>query len=207
MRITPFLLAIVLLAPASARADADPAADPEVARLLKAKQAIRWNMVPPGRTEKVGHAEALVEAVPEKLRDAFVDFGHYKDLHRKFSSARVVGKEGDNVDVYLRLPVSIGPIKVDQYGVLRFGPAKKVGETWMVEGRQISGNMKNGFISLSARPVGPKHSLLKIDIFLAPSMPAPQSIVDEELRDAAFDLANAMKDKSQGFSANVVSLQ
>jgi hypothetical protein len=207
MRIAPFLLALALLAPAVARADDDPAQDPEVARLLKAKQAMRWNMVPPGKTEKVGHAEALVEAVPDKLRDTFVDFGHYKDLHRKFASARVVNKEGDNTDVYLKLPVSIGPIKLDQWGVLRFGPPKKVGDTWMLEGKQIQGNMKNGYITLSARPVGPKHSLLKIDIFLIPSVPAPQSVVDEELRDAAFDLANGMKDKSQGFSANVVSLQ
>jgi hypothetical protein len=206
MRFAHLVLAVALLAPAVARADGDPANDPEVARLLKAKQAIRWNMVPPGRTDRVGHAEALVEAVPDKLRDTFVDFAHYKELHRKFSSARVVNKEGENVDVYLKLPVSIGPIKVDQWGVLRFGPARKVGDAWVVEGKQIQGNMKNGSITLSARPVGPKHSLLKIDIFLVPSMPAPQSMVDEELRDAAFDLANGIKDKSQGFSANVVSL-
>jgi hypothetical protein len=45
-----------------------------------------------------------------------------------------------------------------------------------------------------------------VDLLLVPTLPAPRSIVEEELRDAALDLVNGLKDKAQGFRGAVVSL-
>ncbi len=209
MRVAAIALFGLLLLPAAARADqgAPPAPSPEVQRLLAAKKTLNWNVTLPGKREKYGHAEALVDAPADKVRDTAVQFGRYKELHRKFASARVVAKEGDNTDVYLKLPVKLGPISVDQWEVMRFGPSRALpGGVHVVEGRGVKGNMKDGHLVITIKPVDAKHSLLGVDLLLVPNMPAPQSMVDEELRDAALDFVNGLKDKSQGWVGPVTAL-
>lgn len=183
------------------------AADGEVQRLLDAKRTLAWNASPQGKAQRYGHAEALVDAPADKVRDVAVDFAHYKDLHKKLQNARVVGKDEHGTDVHMRLPVKVGPFTFEQWAVLRFGPARSLpGGGWVVEGRETKGNMKDGHLLITVRPVDAKHAVLKVDLLLVPSMPAPQSMVDEELRDAATDFANGLKDRAQGWVGPVVSL-
>jgi hypothetical protein len=202
------VLAVMSL-PAVALADArpDPAQDPEVARLLEAKGAtLKWNHVPAGKSVRYGHAEVLVDAPLAKVKKAAVDFAHYKEFHHKFASARVVAKEGDTTDVYLKLPIKLGPVKLDQWEVMRFGPARTTASNVVVEGRGVQGSMKEGHLVITARALDEKHCLVKVDLLLLPSMPAPQSMIDEELRDAATDFVNGVRDKSQGDNHIVTSL-
>jgi Polyketide cyclase / dehydrase and lipid transport len=190
-----------LLVSATASADVpEPRNDAEVQRLLSAKNTLRWMQ---GR---YGHAETLVQAPPSRIGDVLSDLAHYKDLNRKFASARVVAREGDSTDLYLKVPVKIGFFTVNQWEVMRFGPVKEWGSGRALEARALRGTMKDGHVRFTVRPVDAAHSILKVDVFLAPGMPAPQSLVDEELRDAAFDLANGLKDRSQGWSGPVTAL-
>jgi hypothetical protein len=146
---------------------------------------------------RYGHAETLVDASPERVKRVMVDYGHYKELHPKFRSARVIAKEGDATDLYMRLPVKIGPVTIPQYEVMRFGPARALpGGGWAVEARGLEGDMKEGHIAISVRPAGGR-SILSVDLLLVPNLPAPQSLVDEELRDGAVDLADGMRDRAQ----------
>jgi hypothetical protein len=200
MRLAGLTFALALFAPLTAHADAlDPQQDPEVQRVMKGRVTVKWNYVPAGQSERYGHAETITETTPEKARDAMVDFAHFKDLNKKFANARVVAKNGDDTDLYVKIPVKVGFVSVDQSAVLRFGPAKQVGNAWVVEGKSVSGNMKAGHVKFTVRPIDEKRSLIKVDVMLEPSMPAPQSVVDEEARDAALELADGLKDKSQGW--------
>lgn len=202
-------LALVVL-PVVAQADAEapkaPCTDPQVARLLDAKQTLKWNYSPAGRSERYGHAEALVDAPAEKVAKNAVDFAHYKELHRKFASARVIGKEGDTTDVYMRYPVYIGALKVEFHEVMRFGQPRLNNGMHVLEGNALRGDMKQGHTIISVKPVDDKHSLLQVDILLVPKIPAPQSLLDEELRDGAQDFVNGLKDRSQGWVGPVTSL-
>ena len=209
MRLTLATLVLAFLAPGVALADArpDPVQDPEVTRLLQAKGAtLKWSHVPAGASARYGHAEVLVDAPLAKVRSAAVDFAHYRDFHHKFSSARVIAKQGDDVDVYMKLPIKLGPLKLDQWEVMRFGPARGGAQSLVVEGRGVQGNMKEGHLVISARAVDERHTLVKVDLLVVPSMAAPQSLIDEELRDAATDFVNGLRDKAQGDSHLVTSL-
>jgi hypothetical protein len=200
MRFAKVAFLSILLLPGVAHADG------EVQRLLDAKRTLAWNAAA-GKGQRYGHAEALVDATADKVRDTALDFAHYKDLHRKLQNARVVGKDENGTDVYMKLPVKIGPFSFEQWSVMRFGPARALpGGGWVVEGRETKGNMKDGHLVITVRPVDAKHALLKVDLLLVPSMPAPQSMIDEELRDAAVDFANGLKDRSQGWVGPVVRL-
>ena len=209
MRFSLVALALALVAlPALAQADGekDPAKDPQVARLLEAKKTLNWNHTLGGGKDRYGHAEALVDAPADKLAKTAVEFGKYKELHRKFASARVIAKEGDQTDVYMRYPVTIGPVTIELYEVMRFSPDRATAGTHVIEARGIKGDMKRGHTLITIKPVDAKHSLIEVDILLVPVLPAPQSYVDEELRDGAQDFVNGLRDKAQGSVGPVVAL-
>jgi hypothetical protein len=199
MRLAPVVLAVALASPAVALAEPPPpqAVDAEVARVLSAAKPLKWNHVPPGERRRYGHAEILVEAPIGKALGVAVDFDRYRELHKKLASARVVSRERDHVDVYMRFPVKIGPLRIEQWQVMRFGPTRVAGNARIVEGHAIRGNMRGGRLVLTLRPVGEHHTLLKVDLLLLPNLPATQSMLDEELRDSAHDLAAALRRRGE----------
>lgn len=217
MRLRTLFATVVLVAiPLAAHADGPPNAniaavvpqseanDPAVARLLEAKSTIKWNYT--GKEGRYGHAETLVEAPVEKVASTVVEFGKYRELHRKFSTARVIAKEGANTDVYMRYPVQIGPMKIEFYEVMRFQPLRVEGDVRVLEAHGIKGDMSKGHTLIRIKPVGPKHSLLTVDILLVPKIPAPQSMIDEELRDGAHDFVDGLRHRAQGWSGHIQSL-
>lgn len=201
-------LAFTALAPSFAAADTGDlsvsgASDPQVARLLAAKTTLKWNH---GTSSRYGHAEALVAANADDLAKEATDFAHYKDLHPKFSTARVVGKDAGQTDLYMRYPVKIGPVKIELFEVMRFSPERMETTTHVIEGRGIKGDMTRGHTKITIKPVDATHSLLAMDLLLDPKIPAPQYLIDEELRDGAGDFVNGLKDHAQGFRGPVTSL-
>ena len=185
---------------------ADPAKDPQVARLLQAKQTMNWNVTINGL--RYGHAETLVGAPAETCAKSAQDFGKYKELHKKFAGARVINKEGDKTDVYMKYPVIIGPIKIEMYEVMRFQPdhAGAAPGTHVIEAYGIKGDMKRGHTVITVKPVDAKHSVVEVDVLLDPKLPAPQSYVDEELRDGAYDFVSGLRDHTQPTAGPVTSL-
>lgn len=195
-----------LVAPTSALADGEPAQDPQVAKLLQAKQTLHWNTTINGA--RYGHAETLVEAPADKCAKAAQDFGKYKELHRKFAGARVIAKDGDKTDVYMKYPVQIGPVKIEMYEVMRFNPehAGAQAGSHVIEAYGIKGDMKRGHTVITVKPVDARHSLVEVDVLLDPKLPAPQSYVDEELRDGAYDFVSGLRDHTQATAGPVTSL-
>jgi carbon monoxide dehydrogenase subunit G len=183
---------------------ADPASDPTVARLLGAKSTLKWNYST--REGRYGHAEALVDAPAEKVVKTALEFQRYRDLHRKFATARVIAKEGSNTDVYMRYPVQIGPLTIEFYEVMRFSALRTVGNAFVIEGHGIKGDMKQGHTVITVKPAGPKHAVLQVDVLLELKVPAPQSLVDEELRDGANDFVDGLRHRAQGWVGPVTSL-
>lgn len=191
-----FALALVL-APASA------SADPDVDRLNEAGQALKWNYVPAGRSDRYGHAEALVQAPLAAVRSHITNFATYKQLvPDKFNNARVVGKEGDQTDVYFQVAVLHGAVTLWQ--ILRFAPLRTVNGEEVLEGKFVRGNVKDAHVVFSIRAIDDNLTLLKMDLLIVPTIPAPQSALDEELRDAAMDAVKALHDRAQGHPRMVV---
>jgi hypothetical protein len=46
--------------------------------------------------------------------------------------------------------------------------------------------------------LGPEWTVLKMDLLLKPGLPAPQSAIDEELRDSAMMAVDLVHDRAQG---------
>jgi hypothetical protein len=191
-------LALALgLAPASA------SADPDVDRLNEAGHALKWNYVPAGKSERYGHAEALVQAPLAAVRSHITNFAAYKQLvPDKFNNARIIGRQGDRTDVYFQVAVMHGAVTLWQ--ILRFSPLRTVNGEEVLEGRFVRGNVKDAHVVFSIHAVDDNLTVLKMDLLIVPTIPAPQSALDEELRDAAMDAVKALHDRAQGHPRMVV---
>jgi hypothetical protein len=80
--------------------------------------------------------------------------------------------------------------------VTRFAPARPAqGDADVIEGRFVKGNIKDMQIVFTLRrgPDEKQSTVLVCDLNLEITIPAPQSALDEELRDACGDAVNAVR--------------
>jgi hypothetical protein len=180
------------------------AADPEAARIAAAGHSLKWNWTPPGHADRYGHAETLIHAPLTTVRQRVTDYAHYKDiLPSKFKSSRVVGHVPDgSADVYIQIAVMNDMVLL--WDVTRFTPSKRMSPGLeVVEGRMLpgKGNVEDLDVVWTMHALDAEWTVLKIDLLLKPGLPAPQSAVDEELRDSARYAVDMIHDRSQGSGA------
>ncbi|HEX7664408.1 MAG TPA: hypothetical protein VF407_07860, partial [Polyangiaceae bacterium] len=56
-------------------------------------------------------------------------------------------------------------------------------------------------LAITMRSVAPDETILSVDLLLVPQVPAPQSALDETLRDAAGDAVEALKKRVEAPAA------
>ena len=191
-------VAAVALVPAVARAD-DP--DFDAARITAAGHSLKWNWTPPGHAERYGHAETLIHAPQSVVRARVVDYAHYKDLEpAKFRTSRVVAHSADgSADVYIQIAVLRGMVML--WDVTRFAPPKTIAPgVDVIEGKMVpgKGNVDDLDVVWTLRAIDDGWTVLKFDLLLKPGLPAPQWVMDEELRDYAQCAVDSIHDRAQG---------
>jgi hypothetical protein len=60
------------------------------------------------------------------------------------------------------------------------------------------GNIDGSALIWTMHSAGADWTVLKFDLSLRLGMPAPQSLIDEQLRDSAMDAVNSIHDRAQG---------
>ena len=195
-------------APAAAAAPSDANAWPfapvpsaedlktQLDRLTKDPGPIRTNWTPPGKSDRYGHAEGLIAAPYDAVKARLLDFPHYKELAGpKFKKVSVVDKSASGTDLYFQLPIMHGIVTI--WYVTRFSTARPgMAGAEVVEGKFVKGNIKDMQIVFTIRPAADQKTILVCDLNLAIAIPAPQSALDEELRDACGDAVNAIRARS-----------
>ncbi|HTB77109.1 MAG TPA: hypothetical protein VK762_27880 [Polyangiaceae bacterium] len=179
------------------------AADPDAQRIASAGHSLKWNWTPPGRVERYGHAETLIHAPLASVRAKVVDYAHYKDiLPSRFKMSRVVGHVPDgSADVYIQIAVLHDMLML--WDVTRFSPVKRAAPGLeMLEGKMVpgKGNVQDMNVVWTMHALDSGWTVLKLDLLLKPGIPAPQSAIDEELRDSARYAVDMVHDRAQGTS-------
>jgi nucleotide-binding universal stress UspA family protein len=103
------------------------------------------------------------------------DFAHIAELHRKFATARVVAHTGETIDVWMRYPVYVGPLRIEFEEVMRFGSVRANGDARVLEGVAIRGDMKEGRSVITIKPVDATHSIVEMDLYFMLKIPAPRA--------------------------------
>lgn len=135
------------------------------------------------------------------VRRVVMDFGNYKKLAPSIMTSRVVGRGPDrSTDVYLRMGVLNNSVVF--WNVTRFAPLRHEsdGGAEVLEGHMLpgKGNIDDSVAVWTLRAAGSEWTVLKFDVLLRPGMPAPQALVDEQLRDSAMDVVDSIHDRVQG---------
>jgi hypothetical protein len=171
--------------------------DEEATKLAKLGGKIRTNLIPPGQTEKHGHAEVLIEAPIDMVEQQVRAFGQYKDFAPgKFKTSKIVDKTETTTDVYMQIAIMKGFVTLWQ--IVRFGPTRTVSnDTRVIEGNLVKGNVRAAHSLFAIRKVSERRTILKVDVLIAIEVPAPEELLDEELRDYAADALEGLRDKSQ----------
>ncbi len=189
--------AVVGAAPAARAGNVDP----DAARIVAAGHSLKWNWTPPGHADRFGHAETLIHAPLPLVRRLVLDFNHYKELAPySVKTSKVVGHQPDgSIDVYMQITVMNDMVTL--WNVTRFAPLRKAADGLeILEGKMVpgKGNVEDGAAVWTLHSIGPEWTVLKFDLLLRPGLPAPQSAIDEELRNSASHAVDAIHDRAQG---------
>jgi ribosome-associated toxin RatA of RatAB toxin-antitoxin module len=130
-----------------------------------------------------GAARARVASTHETIRGVLTDYAHYSQIITRFEKARIVGKVGQQTDVYLEVPILHGATKV--WAVVRFDPPKTEGSDVVIRGRMVKGNVKRLDSTWRVRKVDETSSDLALELLIVPDLPAPSSLIVSEVRRAA----------------------
>jgi hypothetical protein len=177
------------------------APDADATRIAAAGHSLDWTWTPPGRTEHFGHGETLIHAPIAQVRRTVLDFGKYKNLGPDIKTSRVVGREPDgSTDVYLRIGVLNDLVSF--WNVTRFAPLRHEAAGEIIAGKMVpgKGNVDDSEVMWTLHSAGDEWTVLKFDALLRPGLPAPQSLIDNTLRESAVHTVESVRDQLQGAS-------
>jgi len=132
-----------------------------------------------------GAARARVLSSRDTVRGVLTDYAHYSQIITRFEKARIVGRVGQQTDVYLEVPILHGATKI--WAVVRFDPPKSEGGDDVVRGHMVRGNVKRLDAVWRLRKVDEASTDLALELLIVPdlSIPAPRSLVLSETQRAA----------------------
>lgn len=171
---------------------AAPAPGPE---LEKWHHIDRFDVKTPYAEMPAGAARGNVNASPDFVRQVVLDYKNYANFISRFEKSRVVGKTGDKTDVYLQVPILKGAAKV--WAIVRFEPPKQVGDTEVVEGHMIKGNVKRLDATWRMKKLDDSSTHLVLELLIVPDMPVPDSLVVPEVRYAAAKAVEGSRDEAE----------
>jgi hypothetical protein len=164
------LSACVLGAPASSRA-------------ADSREIQGYDVRVPNAELNAGAARARVQSNHDTLRGVLVDYPHYSQIITRFEKARVVGRVGQQTDVYLEVPILHGATKI--WAIVRFDAPKTEGSDEVIRGRMVRGNVKRLDAAWRVRKVDDASADLTLELLIVPDLPAPRSLILSEVRRAA----------------------
>lgn len=162
-------------------------------------EVTRFDTKLPESDRPAGGARTVVSASPETVKSVVLDFAHYAyyfdpdkgtNPSRKWAS-RIVGKSGDKTDLYLEVPILKGAAKI--WAIIRFEPPKKVGDTEVVTGKMIKGNVDQLSAKWKLKPAADNRTELQLEFLVVPKLPVPDSLLSSEARSAAAKAVTGMR--------------
>ncbi len=197
MRQIPRLIAIgLLLVTGSLAAVSSAGPTPTAERLLHSAKAERYRVPTSKSPIEAGAARIAVSASIEQVTKTVVAFDRWEATVPKFERARVVGRHGDQTDVYLQVPILKGAAKI--WAVVRFSPPQAVAGKVVVAGKMVQGNVDALDAQFVVKPIDDTHTQLDLQMLIVPKLPAPGAVVTGEVAYAADQAVTKLRDAAEG---------
>lgn len=187
------LMATLGLALLSPSAGAEP--NDEARRLMKLRDAERYEVGTEHSSTKAGAARVHIAAPAASVKKTITDFKNYSKFISKFDKAKVVGRDGDKTDVYLQVPILKGAAKI--WAVVRFEPIKTVNGEEVLEGHMVKGNVKRMDARWRVKKIDDDNTQLNLELLILPKLPVPGSMVTGEVKYAADEAVMGSRDRTE----------
>lgn len=187
------LVTTVGLALLTTGASAEP--NEEAKRLMKLRDAERYEVKTEHSSTKAGAARVHVAAPTASVKKVVTDFKNYSKFISKFDKAKVVGRDGDKTDVYLQVPILKGAAKI--WAVVRFEPIKSINGDEVLEGHMVKGNVKRMDAKWVIKKIDEDNSQLNLELLILPKLPVPGSMVTGEVAYAADEAVMGSRNRSE----------
>ncbi len=190
-------VATALLSPVSAIADtyAPPSSDASAVELFKLPGEKKSSAAESGSTFRKASAEIFINAPLAQVKAAAMDYAAYPTFIPKFQKLKLLKRDGDAAEIYLQIPVLHGAATI--WAVEHFDAPTADGKGEKIVGHFVKGNVEDFRATWRYRAVDDKHTILALDMFLAPKITMPESLVTSEAEDACGDGVRAVKDRAE----------
>lgn len=195
------------LVPMTALADAPyapPAADAQATALFKLGREKKTNYAKDKDSKfKVARGEIFINAPMKDVKAVVMDYGSYSTFISKFQKSKILKTTGEVNEVYLQAPILHGAATI--WAVESFAAPAPDGKGEKIVGSMLKGNVDDLRATWRMRPVDDKHTVLSLDMYIAPKIAAPESLVTAEAEDACGDGVISVKERAEAAAKTVAS--
>jgi hypothetical protein len=193
-------LMLACLALSTGSAGAAPSEESDRLARIRPKAEQYTLKVPNSRIE-TGAARVHVKAPLETTKSTVTDYAHYSAMIETFDQAKVVGKQGNQTDVYLRVPILNGAARI--WAVMRFEPPRKVGgDEYVVAGKMVKGNVDRFEATYRIRRIDDQNTQLNLEMLIVPNLPFPGSVVTAWVARASDRAVRRLRDGAEKTEAH-----
>lgn len=139
-----------------------------------------------------GRAVIVVDKPIDEVLPIIVDYANYVRFMPNFTRSKVLAQRGNRAMVYMEVSVAKGVYTL--YGQLNMAERAQDGDSRVIEGRLLDGNINAFDASFKLTPVdGGSRTEIDFHIYVDPDIPLPSSVFSRENERAAGRAVRALR--------------
>jgi ribosome-associated toxin RatA of RatAB toxin-antitoxin module len=147
-----------------------------------------------GSNIAAGRAVIVVDKPIEEVIPIVLDYANYVKFMPNFTRSKVLAQRGSKAMVYMEVSVAKGMYTL--YGQLKLAERAQDGESRIVEGRLVDGNINAFNASFRLTPVeGGAATEIDFNIYVDPDLPLPSAVFSRENERAAGRTVRALRQR------------
>ncbi|MCS6798297.1 MAG: SRPBCC family protein [Myxococcota bacterium] len=182
-------LTVLLMPIAPARTSAQPST--VGSPVIPQGDRIEVQAVPGPGDIDIGRAIAVVAAPLERVMQVVTDYARYPEFMPNFNQSRVLSRRGPNALVYMQARIARNTTTL--WAQMRIYARRPRGQTRIIEGRMVQGNMATMYARWELTPLGPDRTIVQFELLVDPDLPVPDALVSAENVKAARNTLRALR--------------
>lgn len=147
-----------------------------------------------GLSVEWGKAVGVVDAPFDRVVEVVHDYANYRKFIPHFKKSKVLSRRGPNALVYMEANVVHGTVTL--WAQMRIYKRSSSGDTEIIEGRMMDGNMSHFIARWELEPVEDgSRTLVTFRILVDPDLPLPASVFSKENKKSARRTIRALRER------------
>jgi ribosome-associated toxin RatA of RatAB toxin-antitoxin module len=138
-----------------------------------------------------GRAIGIVDAPLDDVLAVVENYAGYQTFMPHFHTSKVLSQRGKRALVYMQASVARGTMNL--WAQMKVGPKPNEGETRIIEGKMVEGNMEVFMARWEVTPIDANRTLVAFQLLMDPKLPLPDSFVSTENETATKKTIRALR--------------